>query len=75
MKSINMELHGRKKCLRTEKVLSSGTMIEKPNPDEAPSCLAVAARYIFSERIFDALQGNQTGQRKRDPINGCDSPS
>ena len=30
-------------------------MVEKPQPDEAPSCLAVAARYIFKPVIFEAI--------------------
>ncbi len=31
-------------------------VVEKPSPEEAPSNLAIAARYIFSPRIFDALE-------------------
>lgn len=31
-------------------------LVEKPPPGEAPSRLAVAARYIFSAAIFDALK-------------------
>ena len=34
-------------------------VIEKPTQEEAPSNLAIAARYIFSPAIFDALE--QTG--------------
>ena len=30
-------------------------LVEKPSVDAAPSRLAVAARYVFSPRIFDAL--------------------
>ena len=30
-------------------------MVEKPNIDEAPSNLVIAARYIFSPGIFEAL--------------------
>ncbi len=30
-------------------------MIEKPTPEEAPSRLAIAARYVFSPLIFDML--------------------
>lgn len=30
-------------------------LIEKPSPDEAPSQLAVAARYVLSPSIYDAL--------------------
>lgn len=31
-------------------------LIEKPSPAEAPSNLAIAARYILTPRIFDALE-------------------
>ncbi len=31
-------------------------LIEKPSPDSAPSDLAVAARYVFRESIFDHLR-------------------
>ena len=34
-------------------------LIEKPSVEEAPSCLAVAARYVFTPDIFDFLR--QTG--------------
>ncbi len=37
-------------------------IIEKPSPDEAPSNLAVAARYIFSQRIFPALHETPPGK-------------
>lgn len=37
-------------------------LIEKPTPDEAPSNLAIAARYIFSERIFAALHETKPGK-------------
>ena len=30
-------------------------VVEKPDVDEAPSCLAIAARYVFSPEIFAAL--------------------
>ncbi len=30
-------------------------LVEKPSPAEAPSNLAIAARYIFSSGIYDAL--------------------
>ena len=36
-------------------------VIEKPSPEEAPSTLAIAARYIFSPRIFDALERTDFG--------------
>jgi UTP--glucose-1-phosphate uridylyltransferase len=37
-------------------------IIEKPDPDEAPSNLAVAARYIFTPKIFEALDRTQPGK-------------
>lgn len=37
-------------------------IIEKPAIEEAPSQLAVAARYIFKPVIFDALTRTQTGK-------------
>ncbi len=36
-------------------------IIEKPHPEEAPSQYAVAARYIFSPAIFDALDRTLPG--------------
>lgn len=37
-------------------------IIEKPTRDEAPSNLAVAARYVFAPRIFDALERTGPGK-------------
>ncbi|MBN1120733.1 MAG: UTP--glucose-1-phosphate uridylyltransferase [Anaerolineae bacterium] len=37
-------------------------IIEKPDLDEAPSNLAVAARYIFTPKIFDALDRTRPGK-------------
>lgn len=37
-------------------------VIEKPDPDEAPSNLAIAARYVFAPTIFDALQQTAPGK-------------
>ncbi len=37
-------------------------IVEKPTADEAPSRLAVAARYVFSPRIFDALRRTGPGK-------------
>lgn len=34
-------------------------LVEKPKPDDAPSCLAIVGRYILSPGIFEALE--QTG--------------
>jgi UTP--glucose-1-phosphate uridylyltransferase len=37
-------------------------LIEKPTVEEAPSNLAVAARYVFSPAIFEALEETQPGK-------------
>ena len=37
-------------------------LVEKPSVDEAPSRLAVAARYVLSPRIFDALEKTEPGK-------------
>lgn len=46
-------------------------IIEKPSLNEAPSNLAVAARYIFTPRIFDAL--GRTGMGKGNEIQLTDA--
>lgn len=45
--------------------------IEKPEPDEAPSNLAFAGRYVFMPDIFDFLV--QTGRGKNDEIQLTDA--
>jgi len=37
-------------------------LVEKPSPSEAPSNLAIAARYVLSPAIFDALEATQPGK-------------
>lgn len=37
-------------------------LIEKPSVDEAPSTLAIAARYVFSPIIFDAIRRTKPGK-------------
>jgi len=37
-------------------------LVEKPTAEEAPSQLAVAARYVLSPRIFDALSRTEPGK-------------
>jgi len=36
-------------------------LVEKPAPDEAPSNLAISARYVLSPEIFAALRGLRSG--------------
>lgn len=43
-------------------VFELADLIEKPTVDEAPSNLAVAARYVFSPDIFDALDQTTPGK-------------
>lgn len=31
-------------------------IVEKPNPDDAPSCLAISARYVFGPEIFSKIR-------------------
>ena len=38
-------------------------LVEKPDVAEAPSNLAVAARYVFSPAIFDCLERTAARQR------------
>ena len=56
--------------------IESGTyrvrdFIEKPEPDEAPSNLAFAGRYVFQPDIFDYL--SQTGRGKNNEIQLTDA--
>lgn len=37
-------------------------VVEKPSPQEAPSLLAVAARYVFKPSIFDYLRRTERGK-------------
>ena len=43
-------------------VFELADLIEKPTVKEAPSNLAVAARYVFSPAIFDALEKTEPGK-------------
>ena len=43
-------------------VFELNDIIEKPSVAEAPSCLAVAARYIFQPQIFDLLTKTKPGK-------------
>ncbi len=37
-------------------------IVEKPSPENSPGCLAVAARYVFSPHIFEALKKSRPGR-------------
>jgi len=37
-------------------------MVEKPNPDEAPSTLAVTGRYVLPPEVFDCLERTKPGR-------------
>lgn len=37
-------------------------LVEKPRPDQAPSNLAIASRYVFSPRIFEYLRRTPPGR-------------
>jgi UTP--glucose-1-phosphate uridylyltransferase len=47
---------------RADSVFELDDLVEKPEPDEAPSNLAVASRYVFSPRIFDHLETTPRGK-------------
>ena len=51
--------------------LELGGLVEKPSPEEAPSCWAVAARYAFKPVIFDYLE--RTGAGKGNEIQLTDA--
>ncbi|NLS94533.1 MAG: UTP--glucose-1-phosphate uridylyltransferase [Planctomycetaceae bacterium] len=47
---------------RLDDVFELADLIEKPDVREAPSNLAVAARYVFSPAIFDYLRNTEPGK-------------
>lgn len=47
---------------RTGDFFAIDDLIEKPDVDEAPSNLAIAARYVFAPAIFDALDRIKPGK-------------
>lgn len=52
----SVSLYGVVKPETDDDVFTVGTLIEKPRPEEAPSRLAIAGRYIFAPAIFDMLR-------------------
>lgn len=66
-----------------EGVLRVDALVEKPSPDEAPSHLAIAARYVLTPAIFDCIDETPAGKGgeiqltdalrlllKREPVHG-----
>jgi UTP--glucose-1-phosphate uridylyltransferase len=43
-------------------VFEVADVVEKPSPEDAPSELAIAGRYVFAPSIFDALQRTSPGK-------------
>jgi UTP--glucose-1-phosphate uridylyltransferase len=43
-------------------VIKIDTLVEKPSRDEAPSRLAIAARYVLTPAIFECLEQTQPGK-------------
>ena len=43
------------------------SIVEKPKPEVAPSTLAVVGRYVLTASIFDELEPDRAGSRRRDP--------
>jgi UTP--glucose-1-phosphate uridylyltransferase len=43
-------------------VFEVADLVEKPSPEEAPSTLAVAARYVLAPSVFDALDATLPGK-------------
>jgi UTP--glucose-1-phosphate uridylyltransferase len=46
---------------REGQVVRASGMVEKPNPEQAPSRTAVVGRYILAPSIFEALAGQKPG--------------
>lgn len=54
--------YGVAKPAETGSVFRLEDVVEKPSQEDAPSNLAIAARYIFSPAIFDALEEIEPGK-------------
>ena len=44
-----------------ERVIKVSRMVEKPSPEEAPSRMGVAGRYILTPAVFDHIRNNPKG--------------
>lgn len=56
-------LYGIVKPLADTRVFQIGGLVEKPPAREAPSNLAIAARYVFSPSIFEAIRSTTLDHR------------
>jgi UTP--glucose-1-phosphate uridylyltransferase len=45
-----------------EGVVRIDTLVEKPTPQEAPSRLAIAARYVLTPAVFDCIDATPPGK-------------
>jgi UTP--glucose-1-phosphate uridylyltransferase len=45
-----------------EGIFEVGDLVEKPDPDEAPSRLAIASRYVFAPGIFNLIEKTKPGK-------------
>lgn len=54
--------YGVAKPLSGGEVFEIEDLVEKPSPKEAPSNLAIAARYVLSPAVFDALADTRRGK-------------
>ena len=65
VQNVGREETRRYGIVRTEKESRSphriGGIVEKPDPDQAPSTLGVVGRYILTPRIFYHLQHQKAG--------------
>jgi len=46
----------------SEKIMEVQSLVEKPSPNEAPSNLAIAGRYILTPEIFRAIENTPKGK-------------
>ena len=47
-------------------------LVEKPEPEDAPSNLAIIGRYVLTPKIFDKLEQTPARRRRRDPADRRD---
>ncbi len=59
----HVSLYGVVKPETDDDVFTVGTLVEKPRPDEAPSRLAIAGRYVFAPVIFDMIRRVEPDER------------